>query len=69
MGPEPFSGPVNESYAEDASARLVDEFDTMCTEIPYGDGDRSRLWYAANGLFATELTAGRRALGDASFQP
>lgn len=68
-GPEPFTTPLREPYAEaPGGSRLVQYFDKSRMEITNPAADRSSPWYVTNGLLAKELITGQLQLGDATFQ-
>ncbi len=69
-GPEPFTPPLREPYAEaPGGSRLVQYFDKTRMEITDPASDRTSPWYVTNGLLAKELVTGQLQLGDATFEP
>lgn len=68
-GPEGFSGPLQEPYAESPGGeRTVQYFDKSRMEITHPDVDRGSAWYVTNGLLAKELLTGQMQVGDNTFQ-
>ncbi|MDW8061063.1 MAG: hypothetical protein RMK01_13440, partial [Thermomicrobium sp.] len=58
-GPEPFTAPLLEPYAEaPGGSRLVQYFDKSRMELTDPAADRSSPWYVTNGLLAKELITG-----------
>ena len=68
-GPEAFTGPLNEPYAEAPGLfRTVQYYDKTRMEITHPDDDPTSIWYVTNGLLARELITGQMQFGDNSFQ-
>ncbi|HEX2916568.1 MAG TPA: hypothetical protein VH186_37760 [Chloroflexia bacterium] len=68
-GPEPFTGAIQEDYAEaPGGRRLVQYFDKSRMEITHPDGDRNNAFYVTNGLIVREMMDGRLQLGDNKFE-
>ncbi|HMM43973.1 MAG TPA: hypothetical protein PKA95_18915, partial [Thermomicrobiales bacterium] len=68
-GPEAFTGPVGEAYADSpGEVRLVQYFDKSRMEINDPAHDASDLWYVTNGLLARELITGALQTGDQQWQ-
>lgn len=67
-GPEAFTGPLHEAYAESPGGeRVVQYFDKSRMEITNPGGDTNSVWYVTNGLLVVELTTGRMQVGDSQF--
>jgi hypothetical protein len=68
-GPEPFTGAIQEDYAEaPGGKRLVQYFDKSRMEITNPNGDKSSPYYVTNGLIARELMTGKLQAGDNKFE-
>ena len=67
-GPGPFTGGLDESYAESpGGTRRVQYFDKSRMEITYPDAPID-LWYVTNGLLVVEMVTGQMQIGDNTFQ-
>ena len=61
-GPDPFTEPIQEPYAESPNGmRVVQYFDKSRMEITHPGGDQSSVWYVTNGLLVNELMTGQIA--------
>ncbi|MBN9391572.1 MAG: hypothetical protein J0I20_26300 [Chloroflexi bacterium] len=68
-GPQPFSGAIQEDYAEaPGGKRVVQYFDKSRMEINNPQGDRSNPFFVTNGLLVKELITGQLQLGDNKFE-
>ncbi len=68
-GPDAFSQPLTEPYAEAPDGqRTVQYFDKSRMEITHPDANSSADWYVTNGLLVVELITGKRQTGDATFE-
>jgi len=67
-GPEAFTGPLIEPYAESPDEeRLVQYFDKARMEITNPGGDTNSIWYVTNGLLVVELITGYMQVGHNDF--
>src|SRR5687768_9654909 len=67
-GPEAFTGPRYEPYAESPGGeRLVQYYDKARMEITDPGAPDDDLWYVSNGLLVVELVTGRMQTGHAQF--
>ena len=68
-GPEPFSGPAGEPYADaPGGVRLAQYFDKSRMEINDPSHDPADIWFVTNGLLARELITGAIQTGDQQWQ-
>lgn len=68
-GPQPFTEPVTEPYAEcPGGSRTVQYFDKSRMEITDPAGDPTSVWFVTNGLLSTELITGNLQLGNDTFE-
>jgi len=68
-GPEPFTGALNEPYAEaPGGTRLVQYFEKSRMEINDPSSDRGSSWFVTNGLLVREMVDGRVQTGDTAFE-
>lgn len=68
-GPEPFTQPVYEPYAEAAGGqRVVLYYDKSRMEITNPEGDTGSIWFVTNGLLVRELITGQLQLGNDTFE-
>lgn len=67
-GPEPFTGPIWEPYAESpGGTRLVQYFDKSRMEINDPGADPNSAWFVTNGLLVREMVDGHIVTGANSF--
>lgn len=68
-GPQPFTGYVNEPYADAPGGyRTVLYHEKSRMEITQPGGDAGSYWYVSNGLIAKELVTGQLQVGDNEFE-
>jgi glucose/arabinose dehydrogenase len=68
-GPEPFSEPMLEPYADtDGGWRIVQYYDKSRMEMPNAGGDPNSPWYVTNGLLVREMMTGELQIGDDAFE-